>query len=116
MQIHLSPRHLRLTAAIHQYAAAKVEELEDLGAEIIAAHIVLVHTDTAALEARYKVKVHLAIAGPDIFAEQKSSDLYLAIDGVIAKLARQLRKRKTRLTDKRRQTSARTNERRRAQV
>ncbi len=114
MQIHVSPRHLRLTAAIHQYAAGKVEELEQLGSEIIAAHIVLVHTDTATANSRYKAKVHLAIAGPDIFAEQKSSDLYLAIDAVMDKLARQLRKRKTRLTDKRRQVAARSNERRKA--
>ena len=113
MQIHLSPRHLRLTAAIHQYAAGKVEELEALGAEIIAAHVVLVHTDAATADARYKAKVHLALAGPDIFAEQKSADLYLAIDAVMDKLARQLRKRKTRLTDKRRQLSARSSERRR---
>ena len=116
MQIHLSPRHLRLTAAIHQYAALKVSELEDLGADIIAAHIVLVHTDTAAKNSRYEAKVHLALKGPDIYAEQSHADLYLAIDAVTDKLARQLRKRKTRLTDKRRQMSARSNERRRARA
>ena len=115
MQIHLSPRNVRLTAAIHQYAAEKIEQLEDFGAEIVAAHIVLLHDDTAKPAQRYRVKVHLAVAGPDIHAEENDADLYAALDKVTDKLARQLRKRKTRLSDKRRRLAQRTAERRRAQ-
>jgi len=98
MQIHVSPRHLTLTAAIHGYVAEKVEHLETLASEILAAHVVLLHEESKAKG--YTVKVHLAVPGPDIHAEDKESDLYAAIDKVVDKLARQLRKRKTRLTDK----------------
>ena len=115
MQIHLSPRNVRLTAAVHQHAAEKIEQIEDLGAEILAAHIVLLHDDTAKPDARYQVKVHLAVAGPDIHAEENDADLYAALDKVTDKLARQLRKRKTRLGDKRRRLAQRTAERRRSQ-
>ena len=115
MQIHLRPRNLRLTAAIHSHAAQKIEHLEELCSDIIAAHIVLMHDDTAKPAARYGVKVHLGIAGPDIHAEEHDADLYAALDKVTDKLARQLRKRKTRLNDKRRSTAQRTAERRRAQ-
>jgi putative sigma-54 modulation protein len=101
MQIHLSPRNVRLTAAIHQFVAEKVLQLEDL-AHILAAHVVLVHDEAAKPAARFAVKVHLAVSGPDIHAEQYAEDLYAALDLVADKLARQLRKRKTRLTDKRR--------------
>ena len=113
MQIHLSPRNLRLTAAIHQHAAEKIESLEPLCPDIIAAHVVLVHDDAAKPAARYGVKVHLAVAGPDIHGEEKADDLYVAMDKVADNLARQLRKRKTRLNDKRRSTAQRTAESRR---
>ena len=43
------------------------------------------------------VKIHLAVPGPDLHAEDRESDLYAAIDLVMDKLSRQLRKRKTRL-------------------
>jgi putative sigma-54 modulation protein len=108
MHIHLSPRHLQLTAAIHQAVAAQIGQLEELGGDILAAHVVLVATDTVKPKNRFTVKVHLALAGPDIFAEDSENDLYIAIDLVTAKLARQLRKRKTALNDKRRAVSQRT--------
>ena len=115
MQIHLSPRNLRLTAAIHAHAAAKIEHLEELCTDIVAAHIVLLHDDAAKPTARYGVKVHLAVAGPDIHAEDHDADLYAALDKVTDKLARQLRKRKTRLGDKKRSTAQRNAERRKLQ-
>jgi putative sigma-54 modulation protein len=102
MQIHLSPRNVRLTAAIHQRVAEKILHLEDLASDILAAHVVLVHDEASKPDRRFSIKAHLAISGPDIHAEQYAEDLYAALDLVIDKLARQLRKRKTRLTDKRR--------------
>ena len=100
MQIHLSPRHLRLTAAIHTQCATKIEHLEELAGEILAAHIVLIHNEAAKPKDRHTIKVHLAVPGPDIHAEESDEDLYAALDLVVDKLARQLRKRKTRLNDK----------------
>src|SRR5205809_5771853 len=102
MQIHLSPRHLRLTPALHRHCAEKIEHLEELAGEILAAHIVLIHDEAAKPADRFGVKVHLAVPGPDIYAEEWAEDLYAAIDLVVSKLARQLRKRKTRIKDKRR--------------
>lgn len=110
MQIHLSPRNLKLTAAIHGYAAEKIESLEGL-ADIIAAHVVLVCDDNAKPKDRFKVKAHLAVAGPDVHAEDTEADLYAAIDKAADKLARQLRKRKTAKVDKRRAAEQRTRER-----
>jgi putative sigma-54 modulation protein len=107
MQIHLSPRHLPLTASIHQAVAIQIGQLEELGTDIVGAHVVLMKNETAKPETRFTVKVHLAVAGPDIHAEDSQSDLYVAMERVTDKLARQLRKRKTALTDKRRSTSQR---------
>ena len=94
VQIHVSPRHLQLTAAIHQAVAKHLGHLEELCAEIMAAHVVLVAAD-GEKDKRFSVKAHLALPGPDLFAEDAEKDLYVALERVTEKLARQLRKRKT---------------------
>ena len=97
MQIHLSPRNIALTAAIHAFIAEKITHLEDYGEEILAAHVVLMHDETKTK--KHIVKVHLAVPGPDIHAEDAEDDLYTAIDKVVGKLSMQLRKRKTKMAD-----------------
>src|SRR4051794_9623985 len=114
MQIHLSPRHLQLTASIHQAVAMQVGQLEDLGADILGAHVVLISDVAAKKGKRHTVKVHLAISGTDIHAEHTEDDLYIALERVTEKAARQLRKRKTALNDKRRQTTQKAAERSRS--
>jgi putative sigma-54 modulation protein len=110
MQLHLSPRNLRLTAAIHQHAAVKILHLEDLADDIIAAHVVLVNEDNAKPNKQFTVKAHLALPGPDVYAEHQGDDLYVVLDEVADRLARQLRKRRTALVDKRREKSRRVKE------
>jgi len=112
MQIHLSPRHLRLTPSIHQHAATVVASLEDY-AEIIAAHLVLIYDEVAKPEHRFGVKVHLAVRGKDVHADVTAETLHSALDQAGDKLARQLRKRKTKLTDKRRSKLQKERERKR---
>jgi putative sigma-54 modulation protein len=101
MQIHLTPRHVRLTAAIHGHAAGLVAQLEDF-TEIFGAHLVLIHDEAAKPADRFSVKAHVAVRGPDVHAEESAENIHAALDLVADKLARQLRKRKTKLTDKRR--------------
>ena len=116
MQLHLSPRHVRLTAAMHRHVAEKIERLEDLTHEIVAAHVVLIHDETARPADAFTVKVHLAIPGPDIHAGESAAELYAALDLVMDKLARQLRKRKTRLTDQPRTKTQRAVRRRKTGI
>ncbi len=100
MHIHLSPRHLILTGAINNFVVEKISSLEHISEQIIAAHVVLIHDEAQDPSTEHRVKVHLAVPGKDIHAECADLDLYAAVDGVTHKLARQLRKRKTRLQDK----------------
>jgi putative sigma-54 modulation protein len=109
MQIHLSPRHLRLTASMHTHAAGVVASLEDY-TDIIAAHIVMIHDEAAKPHHRFGVKAHIAVAGKDLHADVTAETLHAALDLAGDKLARQLRKRKTKLTDKRRTKIARAKE------
>jgi putative sigma-54 modulation protein len=97
MQIHISPRDIKLTSAIHGYVAQKIESLEHFGLGLIGAHIALWHDKTRATKHAFVVKVHLALPGPDIHAEDHGHELYQAIDLVAERLAEQLRHRKSRL-------------------
>ena len=110
MKIHLTPRHLRLTDAIEQQAVEKLGALTGINPRVLAAHVVLGQDPAANPESRFVVSARLSVAGPDLHAEEHSPDLYAAIDAVAGKLARQLRKRKTRLTDHRRARAQRAAE------
>ncbi|MDR1192043.1 MAG: ribosome-associated translation inhibitor RaiA [Verrucomicrobiales bacterium] len=95
MQIHISSRHLKLTGAIQAYVAQKVSHLEHLTEDIIGAHVVLMHDENRAPAKAFCVKIHLGVPGPDIHIEEHNADMYAAVDLAVEKLARQLRKRKT---------------------
>ncbi len=112
MQIHLSPRHLKLTAAIHTYVAEKISHLESISSDILAAHVVLLHDEDKHPERAYRVKAHLAVPGPDVHAEDFDANLYAAIDKATAKLAQQLRKRKTKRKEEKKHKLQRSAERR----
>lgn len=100
MQIHLSPRHIQLTASIHSYVADKVAHLEEYSDSILAAHVVLLYDEHRSTKKDYQVKIHLAMPGPDLHAEDAEDDLYAAIDKAVDKLVQQLRKRKTKTKEK----------------
>ena len=97
MQIHITPRNLTLTGAIYEFVAEKISHLEGHGETLIAAHIVLLHDHDR--KKPYHVKVHIALPGPDIHAEDSEADLYVAIDKVVDKLSRQISKLKTKKKD-----------------
>jgi len=111
MQIHISSRHLKLTGAIQAYVTNKISHLEHLTDEIVGAHVVLLHDENRAPARSFCVKVHLGVPGPDIHIEQYNSDLYAAVDGCVDKLARQLRKRKTKRVDQKKHKAQLTIER-----
>lgn len=95
-----------MSAGIHGYVAEKIGHLEHLNGHLLATHVVLWHDASRHKKEEYVVKVHLGLPGPDIHAESSAPDLFSAIDLVTDKLARQLRKHKTRIL-KRRVTRAR---------
>jgi putative sigma-54 modulation protein len=97
MQLHITPRNLTLTGAIYEFVAEKISHLEGHGESLIAAHIVLLHDHDR--KKPFHVKVHIALSGPDIHAEDSEADLYVAIDKVVDKLSRQISKMKTRKKD-----------------
>ena len=91
--VTVTGRHLAITAAINDYAQKKVESLHLEYPRIIDARVIL-EVD----KYRHRAEVVLVCCNHiTIEASEESADLYASIDQVISKVARQMRKYKTRL-------------------
>jgi putative sigma-54 modulation protein len=107
MNIHITLHHLTLTPALRDFTTRKIAGLGEMVPDIVAARVVLRLDPKASPERRFSARVRLAVRGMDIFASDNNGDLYAAIDNLVDKLARGLRKRKTRLLPRRQLRHAR---------
>ena len=90
--VTVTGRHLAITAAINDYAQKKVESLHLDYPRIIDARVIL-EVD----KHRHRAEVVLVCNNHiTIEASEESTDLYASMDQVIGKVARQMRKYKTR--------------------
>ena len=101
MKIHLVPHQLQLTETIQSFTEEKLAELEEIFPDVQSADIVLTRDGSVNPAKRFTVRVRLAVPGNDVRASETGADLYAAIDRVQSKLARRLRKRKTRFAVRR---------------
>ena len=91
--ISVTGRHLAITAAINDYAQKKVEGLHLDYPRIIDAHVIL-----EVEKHRHRAELVLVCCNHiTIEASEESTDLYASIDQAVSKVARQMRKYKTRL-------------------
>lgn len=89
MEISYTGQNIELTPAIKEYANKRFARLKKHGARITSMHVSF-HLENKDHVAKATVK----IPGPDIFASQKSEDLYKSIDLLEDKLITQLDKHK----------------------
>ncbi len=91
--VTVTGRHLAITASINDYAEKKIESLHLDYPKIIEAHVIL-EVD----KYRHRAEVVLICCNHiTIEASEESTDLYASMDQVTDKIARQMRKHKTRL-------------------
>ncbi len=91
--VTVTGRHLAITAAINDYAEKKIDSLHLDYPKIIEAHVIL-EVD----KYRHRAEIVLVCANHiTIEASEESTDLYASMDQVAGKIARQMRKYKTRL-------------------
>ena len=93
MKLILSTHNVTLTKAIEDHILAKLDKLEHFDRWAVDARVTLEHDDTRVPEKQFSCSVRMSVRGPDLFAEDKESDLYAAIDAVIKKIEQQIRKR-----------------------
>ncbi|HHH38830.1 MAG TPA: ribosome hibernation promoting factor [Sedimenticola sp.] len=89
MQISLTGHHVDITEALRSYVESKFERLERHFDHVTKVHVVL-----SVEKLRQKAEATLHVNGADIFAECVEEDMYAAIDGLVDKVDRQLKKHK----------------------
>ncbi|MBI4026294.1 MAG: ribosome-associated translation inhibitor RaiA [Verrucomicrobia bacterium] len=93
MQIHVTGRHVTVTEAIKEYARRKLEAIGIDFPRVIDAHVIL---DVE--KYRHRCEIILACANHiHIEANEESDNMYASIDLCVDKLARQMRKYKTKI-------------------
>jgi len=96
MQINLTGHHVDITDALRSYVESKFERLERHFD-----HVTNVHVIISVEKLRQKAEATLHLNGTDVFAECVEEDMYAAIDGLVDKLDRQVKKHKEKHTNHR---------------
>ncbi len=94
MQLNVSGHHVEVTDSLRGYVELKIERLErhfDLVSDV--------HCILTVEKLRHKAEAKVNVNGGTIFAETTEEDMYAAIDGLVDKLDRRVRKHKEKMVD-----------------
>ena len=94
MQLNVSGHHVEVTDSLRGYVESKIERLERHFDIVSDVHCIL-----TVEKLRHKAEAKVNVNGGTIFAETTEGDMYAAIDGLVDKLDRQVRKHKEKLVD-----------------
>jgi len=114
MKLILSTHNLTLTKAIEAHVVSRLQKLDHFDKRAIDARVTLEHDHNRAPERQFSCSVRLAVRGPDLFAEDRESDLYKAIDKVTKKIEQQIRKRHNKVKSRKHQDAAKLKNAKRA--
>jgi len=96
MQLNVSGHHVEVTDSLRDYVESKIEK--------IARHFDLVSDVQCILtveKLRHKAEATAKVNGSTIYCDHTEEDMYAAIDGLVDKLERRVRKYKEKLVDHR---------------
>jgi putative sigma-54 modulation protein len=94
MQLNVSGHHVDITEAMRGYVASKIERLERHFDIVSDVHCIL-----TVEKLRHKAEAKVNVNGDTIYADNTEEDMYAAIDGLVDKLDRRVRKHKEKLMD-----------------
>lgn len=97
MKISITGRHVDITNALNSYIKTKFQKLKKHSENIINIHTIL----TVEKE-RMKAEATLKTKNGNLFAANEENNMYAAIDEIVEKLDRQLKKQKEKITNYRR--------------
>jgi putative sigma-54 modulation protein len=96
MQLNVTGHHVEITDALRDYVTGKLERVERHFDNVTNVHVIL----TVEKE-RQKAEATVHVSGAELYAEATDEDMYAAIDAMVDKLDRQVKKHKEKLTDHR---------------
>ena len=94
MQINVSGHHVEVTDSLRGYVETKIERLERHFDIVSDVHCIL-----TVEKLRHKAEAKVNVNGGTIYADSTEEDMYAAIDRLIDKLDRRVRKHKEKLVD-----------------
>ena len=94
MQIDVTGQHFDVTPALRDYITGKLERLERHFDKVTNVHAVL-----SVEKLRQKAEATINVSGASLHANAEDEDMYAAIDALIDKLDRQIKKHKEKITD-----------------
>jgi putative sigma-54 modulation protein len=104
MQLNLTGHHMDITPALRSYIENKFERLERHFEQMTNVHVIL-----SIEKERQKAEATIHVNRGNIYADSQHEDMYAAIDALVDKLDRQVKKHKEKLTNHHRNESARNN-------
>ena len=102
VKVAVTFRHTQPTDALKQYAEDKIHRIGKYFYRPLEAHVILA-VDS---KQRQMAEVELHVRGNTIHGKEETEDLYSAIDLVMDKIDRQIKKRKEKIKVNRRRTKA----------
>lgn len=92
MRVNISGHHVEITAALRDYVEEKIKRLERHSDRLDKIHVIL-----RVEKERQKAEATIHVYRSDIFADAEAESMYAAIDGLMDKLDRQIKKHKAKL-------------------
>ena len=94
MNLHLTGHHVDITPPIREYVSSKLARITHHFDHLIEVNVIL-----TVEKLRHRIEANVHLRGKDIFCENADADMYAAIDGLVDKLDRRVRKHKEKLVD-----------------
>ena len=94
MQLNISGHHVEVTKSLRDYVETKIEKIERHFDIVSDVHCIL-----TVEKLQHKAEATVNVNGGTIYADSIEEDMYAAIDGLIDKLDRRVRKHKEKLVD-----------------
>ena len=94
MQLSVTGHHIEVTPPLREYVASKIEKIERHFD-----HVTDVHCILRVEKLRHIAEATIHVIGGTIFADSTEEDMYAAIDGLVDKLDRQIKKHKEKMAD-----------------
>ena len=89
MNIDITGHHIEITDSMRNYVSTKFERLKRHFDNVTDTHVIL-----TVEKLRQKAEATIHIKGHNVFAEAVNEDMYAAIDSLVDKLDRQIKKHK----------------------
>ena len=94
MQLNVSGHHVEVTESLREYVETKIEKIERHFDIVSDVHCIL-----TVEKLQHKAEATVNVSGGTIYADAIEEDMYAAIDGLMDKLDRRVRKHKEKRVD-----------------